>query len=121
MTHRKTLSVFVAAVLLAGCSADAWTPWSKSPGPSGPYTPPGATAYACAGGKRLLVRYESDAKSAWVIYPEREIRLTRATSATGDQQFTNGRATLATRDGETTVEEGGRVEYGGCKPEREGK
>ena len=112
---RKALAVFTAVVLLAGCS---WVPWSGSSGDDGaPRTPAGATAYACEGGKRLLVRFESDAKSAWVIYPDREFRLDRIASASGER-FSNGSTTLATRDGEATLEESGAVLFAKCKRER---
>ena len=117
MTHRKTLSVFVAAALLAGCSADAWTPWSKSTGPSGPYTPPGATAYACESGQRLLVRFESDAKAAWVIYPDRQLRLDRVTSASA-QEFSRAGTTLTVKEGDTMLVEAGAVQFSGCTPEQ---
>jgi hypothetical protein len=107
----------VLPAILAGCAgATGWLPWSKSAGDSGPYTPPGATAYACEGGKRLLVRFESDAKSAWVIYPDRQLRLDR-TSAAG-QEFSRAGTTLALRDGEATLTEVGSAPFMRCKPEK---
>ena len=119
MMKRKASTVFIVMVVtLAGCSAAAWNPFaSSSGGPSGPYTPPGAKGYACDGGKRLLVRFESDAKSAWVIWPDRETRLSRVPATAGGEQFSNGRATLSLSDGEARVEEGGRIEFSGCRPE----
>ncbi len=114
---RTTSSVFIAAVMLAGCSGGGWTPWSRSSADAkGPYTPPGAQGYACEGGKRLLVRVEGDAKSAWVIYPDRESRLNRAASAPGEQ-YSNGRTTLTIKDGEAVVEEGGAIQFARCKLE----
>jgi hypothetical protein len=113
--NRQGSTVFIVMMaMLAGCSVGGWNPLASS-GPSGPYTPPGAKGYACEGGKRLLVRFESDAKSAWVIWPDRETRLNRVAGA--GEQFSNGRATLSLNDGEARVEEGGRVEFAGCKPE----
>jgi membrane-bound inhibitor of C-type lysozyme len=115
---RKILTVLIAAVMLAGCSG-GWLPWSSSSGESGvPRTPPGAKAYACEGGKRLLVRFESDAKSAWVIYPDREFRLDRTTSASGER-YSNGSTTLATKDDEATLDESGGVQFARCKLEQE--
>ena len=113
---RKNVSfLLMTAALLAGCS---WRPWSTSPDTTGtgPRTPPGATAYACEGKKRLLVRFEADGKSAWVIYPDREFRLQRAAAASGDR-FSNGRSTLTVADGEATLAEGGTLEFAKCKPE----
>jgi membrane-bound inhibitor of C-type lysozyme len=81
----KALALSIVAAVLAGCST-SWLPWSTSfEGPKGAYTPPGATAYSCEGSKRLLVRFESGGKSAWAIYPDREVRLERVTSASGEE------------------------------------
>ena len=112
----RQLTVMVLAAMLAGCGG-GWLPWSKSPGSSGPYTPPGATAYSCDGGKRLLVRFESDAKSAWVIYPDRQLRLDRVTAASG-QEYSRAGTTLAVKDGDTTLTESGSVQFVGCKLEQ---
>src|SRR4029453_9731260 len=86
---RKTLAAFVVVVMLIGCSGGGWVPWSKSSGEA-PRLPPGAKGYACEGGKRLIVRIDADAKSAWVIYPDREFRLNRVGSESGEQ-YSNGR------------------------------
>lgn len=115
----KFLAVTVIAALLAGCgsSSSSWMPWVTEERPTGPnYTPPGATGYACEGGKRLLVRLESDGKSAWVIYPDRQLRLDRVTAASGDE-YTRAGTTLSTRDGETSLMEGNAVQLSKCKPE----
>jgi membrane-bound inhibitor of C-type lysozyme len=114
---RKILTVLIAGVTLAGCGG-GWMPWSSSSGEVGvPRTPPGAKGYACEGGKRLLVRFEADAKSAWVIYPDREFRLDRIVSASGER-FSNGSTTLATQDGEARLEESGAVQFAKCKLEQ---
>lgn len=113
----KTLTFSLVVVTLAGCSS-SWLPWSTSSGGAGgPYTPPGATGYACEGGKRLLVRFESDAKSAWVIYPDRQLRLDRVAAASGDEWSRAG-TTLSVREGEAALTEGGAVQFAKCKPER---
>jgi membrane-bound inhibitor of C-type lysozyme len=114
---RNALALSIAAAMLAGCSGGGgWLPWSSG-GAGGPYTPPGATGYACEGGKRLLVRFESDAKSAWVIYPDRQLRLDRVTSASGEQ-FSRAGTTLTTVEGETTLTESGAMQFARCKPEQ---
>ena len=112
-----TVAAIAAAALLAGCGGDR-LPWGRFGAPvEAPRIPPGAKAYACEGGKRLLVRYADDAKSAMVIYPEREFRLDRVPSASGEQ-FSNGRTILATRGDEATLEESGAVQFAKCKLER---
>ena len=114
--ERKSAAVLVATIMLAGCGG-GWRPWSSSSGSdAGPQTPPGATAYACEGNKRLLVRFESNGKSAWVIHRLGEYRLDRVATASGDR-FTNGVTTLAVKDGEATLDEKGAVEFAKCKVE----
>jgi membrane-bound inhibitor of C-type lysozyme len=112
---RKTLAAFVVVVMLIGCRGGGWTPWSRSSGEA-PRLPPGAKGYACEGGKRLIVRVDADAKSAWVIYPDREFRLTRVTSDSGER-YSNNRTTLSINGAETTLEESGQVQFANCKPE----
>ena len=112
----RTSMVAVVFAMLAGCST-SWLPWSTTPTEVGQYTPPGARAYACEGGKRLLVRYESDAKSAWVIYPDRQLRLDRVASGSGEEYARAG-TTLAVKDGEAMVTEGATLQYARCKPEK---
>jgi membrane-bound inhibitor of C-type lysozyme len=112
---RNISFLLLAALTLAGCGS--WSPWGGgSGGSSGPYTPPGATAYACEGNKRLFVRFEGDGKSAWVIYPDRQFRLDRIASSSGNQ-YSNGRTLLMVSDGETALSESGNIEFGKCKQE----
>src|SRR5262245_13615781 len=98
----KTLALSTIAVLLAACSTD-WLPWTtKETVTKGPYTPPGATGYACEGGKRMVLRFESDRKSAWVIYPDHQLRLDRVTSSSGEE-FARAGTTLRVSEGESTL------------------
>ena len=116
--HRM-VGASILSALLAGCgsSGSSWIPWVKEERPTGAnYTPPGATGYACEGGKRLLVRFESDGKTAWVIYPDRQLRLDRVTSASGEEWSRAG-TTLAVKDGASTLIEGNAVQLANCKPE----
>jgi hypothetical protein len=62
------------------------------------------------------VRFESE-KSAWVIYPDRELRLDRAAAASG-QEFSRAGTTLALKDGEATLTEVGAAPFIRCKPEK---
>jgi len=113
--HWKILAVSIAAAL-AGCSTD-WLPWTKTETVTkGPYTPPGATGYACEGAKRLLLRFESDRKAAWVIYPDHQLRLDRLTSTSGEE-FSRAGTTLRISEGEATLIEGSAVQFAKCKPE----
>ena len=114
--RRNTWAVWAAALLIAGCSVRSWMPWGGSSGDEGSRVPPGTTVYACQGGKRLLVRYEREAKSAWVIYSAGEYRLDSMASAAGEQ-YGKGRTVLTVRDGEATLVEDGTTQFAGCKAE----
>jgi len=76
--------------------------------------PAGATAYQCEGGKRLFVRYLDNGAAAWVILPEREFRLNKASSGAGTR-YSTGSATLDLADGAATLSDGAAVTYSGCK------
>src|SRR5262245_42794707 len=111
----KVRSLLVVLALLAGCRG-GWLGFGTSERKI-PSTPPGAKAYACEDKKRLFVRYAEGDKSAWVIYPDREFRLDRVPSASGEQ-FTNGNTTLALKEGEALLQEGSQVLFAGCKLEK---
>lgn len=120
MKHRITS---VAALILAGsslllgaCSSvsiDLW-PFGGGKEQDLSRTPPGATAYTCEGGRRLFVRYLENGAAAWVILPEREFRLNKATSTSGTR-YSNGNATLDVKDGAATLSDGAVVTHAECK------
>jgi hypothetical protein len=70
----------VASLAVAGCGSGGgiWPFKGSGAGAADSYrVPAGATEYTCATGKRLVLRHAADAKSVWVIYPDREFRLDR--------------------------------------------
>lgn len=111
---RTIMATAAAAVMLAGCSSGGWWPFGGSSAPDPNRVPEGATEYACADKKRLLVRYAPDGKSAWVIYTDREFRLDRVPSGSGEQ-FTNGTTTLATKGDEALLDSEGARQFSDCK------
>lgn len=74
----------------------------------------GVTEYTCDADKKLLVRYDTGGKAAWVIFPEREFRLDQVPAASG-AQYSNGRTTLATQDNEASLEEASAVTFANCR------
>lgn len=115
MGTRAAVAASAVIVMLSGCSG-GWWPFGRSSEPEPNRLPAGATEYACAGGKRLLIRYTPDGKSAWVIYPDREFRLDRIVSASGSgEQFSNGVSTLATQGDETSLDSEGARQFTDCK------
>jgi len=109
-------SVVLLAALLAGCggfSLERLNPWA-GPTERLQSLPSDATAYACDGGKRLVVRYLSGGNSVMIVFPEREFRLDSAPSASGTR-YTNGTDTLDAKGDEATFEEAGATTYSNCR------
>ena len=108
MHHVTTTSI--AAMLLQGCTG-AWLPFGSSSGEA--YrTPPGATEFTCAEGKRLFVRFADDGKSAWVFLPDREFRVDRSG---GSDRYTNGSTTLSLQGDSAQLDVDGSRQFADCK------
>ena len=118
MKHRiiRAAALACATLTLSACGSVGVNLWpfggDKEQDPS--RTPAGASAYQCEGGKRLFVRYLDNGAAAWVILPEREFRLNKATSTSGTR-YSNGSATLDLKDGAATLSDGATVTHAGCK------
>ena len=110
--RRDRTAVLIITAILGGCSS-GWLSFGGSGRELPSRIPDGATEYACAEGKRMLVRYSPDGKSAWVIHPDREFRLDRA--AGGAERYTNGVSTLVSQGEETVLESQGSPQFAGCK------
>lgn len=118
MNHRLTRAATLAcaSLILSACSSvgvNLW-PFGSDREQDLTRTPAGATAYQCEGAKRLFVRYLDGGAAAWVILPEREFRLNKATASSG-ARYSNGSATLDITDGGATLFDGVTVTYAGCK------
>lgn len=109
----KTVAMLAVAVLLAGCGASRWWPWSDGSGAEVRRVYPGTKSYACDSGKKLLVRYGPENRYVMIIYPEREFRLDADGSARG--KYTNGRTVLVASGEEATLEESGTVLFAKCR------
>ncbi len=114
--HTISAGVIGATVLaLAGCGSvelSRLNPWADAPEQS--RIPRDATAYDCAAGKKLLVRFLGGGKSVVIVLPEREFRLDQVSAAPG-VSYSNGRATLVTQGDEAVLEEGKEMQFTGCK------
>lgn len=107
-------ALVLTCVVLAGCGS--WNPWG-GPQEEKLVLPADAVAFECEGGKRLLVRMPSDAKSVMVMLPERQFRLDAVPAASG-ARYSNGRTTLHTKGDEAFLEEEGKQLFSGCKAAR---
>ena len=111
MTHVRWIAAAAAIVILQGCSG-GWWPFGRSGGEQAGRIPEGATEYSCAQGRRLIVRYAADAKSAWIIFPDREFRLDRTGSS---ERYTNGASTLVVQEDGVTLDVEGGNRFEDCR------
>ena len=119
MYNRLNRSFVIASAglmfsLLAGCSSmgvDKLWPFDDKSGSGQIRLPANTAQYQCAGGKRFQVRTVDNGSTVWLIYPEREVSLTKA-SAT---RYTNGVAVLDINGSEATLSDGASIAYNGCK------
>lgn len=102
------------SLLLAGCSGVNLWPFSGEKDQDRTRPPSDSTEYRCAGGTHFYLRYLDNGGAAWIIFPEREFRLDKVTSAAGTR-YSNGIATLAIDGNEATLMDGPAISFSGCK------
>lgn len=113
--HTARTSILAVLVLtVTGCnSINGMIPsWTGSPTEHS-RTPANATEYQCAGGKRFYVRLVDSGASAWLIYPDREVALTK--SSGGANRYSNGVAILDISGAEASLTDGPGIAYSACK------
>ena len=117
-TFAAPLALAVSALLLAGCGGMRVWPFRGDGSVDQSRGPENATRYRCAGGKSFYLRFLAGGE-AWVILPDREIRLDKVDGAAG-RRFSNGRSTLDMAGAdttETTLRDGSAAVFADCKPE----
>ncbi len=114
MNYRLTRAAALActSLMLSACSSVSLWPFGGGPAADPTRPPAGATAYQCDGSKHLFVRYLDNGAAAWVILPEREFRLNKASSG---NSYSNGSDTLELSDKAAALSEGASVTYANCK------
>ena len=105
----------VLPALLAGCGSINLWPFGETRTAERPRGPANATEYRCDGGKSFHLRLLDGGAGAWVILPDRQVRLDKA-AATAGMRYSNGIATLQL-DGETAMlSDGPASAFNNCKP-----
>ena len=107
-----TLCMLMLA-LLPGCSSVKVWPFNDKTASATPRSLANATEYRCEAGKRFHIRTIDNGNAVWLIYPDREVALSKATGSTG--RYTNGIATFDNSGTETTLVDGTAIAYRGCK------
>ena len=117
-TGASVLPALLTALLAAGCGGmdsvkKVW-PFDGDSGGGQVRGPANATQYLCDGNKNFYLRMLDNGATAWVIYPNREVGLSR----TGDSgtRYTNGVATLDLAGPGAKLSDGPEINLTGCKP-----
>lgn len=107
-------ALLVAALLgLPGCSSINVWPFNEDKVERS-RVPANATGYHCDGGKKLYVRMLENGAAAWVILPEREIRLEK-TGAAVATNYAYRSTLLEIKGAEAVLLEGSKPVLTGCK------
>lgn len=109
------LAVLGPMMLMTGCSSVKVWPFEDDNKPAtATRKPENATEYRCEGGKIFYVRYLDAGKSAWVILPDRQVRLDKV-AGDSDNRYSNGIATLRIEGADASLADGPSVSYSACK------
>lgn len=103
--------------LVAGCgemNVKKYLPFGGDTVQERSRTPVNASEYQCAGGKRFHVRTLEGGAAAWLILPERELRLDRL-DAGGGTRYGKGNTVLEIIGNEAKLSDGAAVSFTGCK------
>lgn len=100
-------------LLLPACGSISLSNPFSSKAKSGVGAPENATAYVCEGNKRFYVRMLNNGNDAWLIYPDHEVNLSK--SSDSSNRFTSGVITLQLSGDATTLNDGEKIAYIGCK------
>ena len=114
---KKRVTVLLATVAaLSGCGDMKVKLWPF--GESGPRErsrePTNAVDYQCATGKRFYLRMLDGGEAAWLILPEREVRLERIGSSAS--RYGKGSLVLELGADKISLADGATTTYSDCKP-----
>lgn len=112
----RAVTLLLSALLLTGCGdmkVKVW-PFGDSSPRERSREPVNATDYQCAAGKRFYLRMIDGGVAAWLILPEREVRLERiGGSAT---RYGKGALVLELGGDNTFLADGANTSHASCKP-----
>ncbi|MDW8469992.1 MAG: MliC family protein [Burkholderiales bacterium] len=100
------------ALSLAGCGGAKLWPFGEPSERA--RAPADAIAYRCDGGRAFYVRMIENGAAAWVILPEREIRLDRTGAAAGTN-YAHRDTRLELKGTEASLYDGATPLFTGCK------
>ena len=106
----------ISALCLAACSSFSLTNPFGQQSKEISTAPANATEYVCEGNKRFYVRMLNNGNDAWLIYPDHEVNLVKNGSA-----YTSGSISLNINGDATTLNDGEKIAYSGCKAQTKSK
>ncbi len=109
----RTSAAVLIAVSAADCSGMRLWPFGDAQAQPRSRTPANATAYQCGAGKRFYVRSLDNGAAAWLILPEREVRLEKVPGAGNATRYSNGAAVLEINGNQATLTDGA-LAFTGC-------
>lgn len=111
------VAVFSLLLPLAACAnIDLW-PFGSDQTQQRRREPANATAYQCATDKRFYVRLLDGGSAAWLILPDREVRLDKIVAGgngSGNTRYSNGIAVLELQGNSASLTDGPTINYSGC-------
>ncbi|MES2181919.1 MAG: cysteine peptidase family C39 domain-containing protein [Pseudomonadota bacterium] len=111
----KTVLTLSTVALLTSCSSISFSNPFGSSNKELSGAPEHAIAYECEGNKHFYVRMQNNGNDAWLIYPDHEVNLTKASD--DNNKFTSGVIVLLINGAETTLNDGEKIAYTACKPQ----
>ncbi|MBK6638224.1 MAG: MliC family protein [Rhodocyclaceae bacterium] len=114
-TAKTCFAAFAAALVLTGCGSMSFNLWPFGES-STAVVPKGyenAVEYRCEGGKFFHVRLLDSGKSAWLMWPERQVRLDKSAGEAG-AQYSNGIAVLKIDGNKASLSDGPAVALKEC-------
>lgn len=117
MVNQKNKLILMIALLvtLPSCSLIGISNPFGSDSQEHSRSPQNATAYLCDSNMKFYVRMQNNGNEAWLIYPTHEVSLTKASDS--NNRFISGAITLVINGDETTLNDGEKIAYVGCKPQ----
>jgi len=112
--RQLSLTLLIAAVLSACGSISLSNPFGADEKEQS-RTPKDAIAYVCDGNKSFYVRMLNNSNDAWLIYPDHEVNLAKSPEGAG--RYTSGVIALVIDGDATTLNDGEKIAYTGCKPQ----
>ena len=112
---RGAAAVLLSSILLAACGDMKVKVWPFGDGAAKERSrePANATEYLCAAGKRFHLRMIEGGAAAWLILPEREVRLERI--GEGATRYGKGALLLELAAENVSLVDGATISHVNCK------